>query len=163
MTPRLRYKKTGNPLYEQPPDISGISQTDDEGETFSEDGSNSGSSESLYFNPPTPAKGWWSTQEIVRSLSELKIRQTIENYRQAISILENELISRHVQATDNRRIYSKMVIQETRSYIRRSNRPSGTSRRCLLGILKKRSLSEEQRQEILDKWLELVEQYKESL
>jgi hypothetical protein len=32
-----------------------------------------------------------------------------------------------------------------------------------LGILKKRSLSREQRQEILDSWLELIAEYKESL
>ena len=171
MTPRLRYKKTGNPLYENPPTLSKFSSDRDaENKEFTDEDrydlpeetySNDDDTKPLYFT--IQPKGWWSTQEIVRTLSESKIRQAIENYRQTISLLENELISRRVSPSNNLRQYSRLVIQETRHYTRSNSKLSRTGRRQLLGILKKRSLSGEQRQEILDKWLELIEQYKESL
>jgi len=187
MTPRLRYKKTGNPLYERPPDLRVFIDDTEEARIYDEDNKNEepteeptnestnegryNSPEETYYNDDnaksvyftTQPKGWWSTQEIIRALSETKIRQTIENYRQAISLLENELISRRVSPSDNFRQYSRLAIQETRHYTRQNSKLSGTSRRHLLGILKKRSLSREQRQEILDSWLELIAEYKESL
>jgi hypothetical protein len=49
-------------------------------------------SNSIYHQP----KGWWSSANIIASLPDAKLKERIEFHRQQISLLQNELLTRHI-------------------------------------------------------------------
>ena len=142
--PRLRYLKKGNPLYEQPPSLSS-NYDDDENEQDTED----------FYRQ---RKGWWSTENIVASLSEEKIRILIERHRQNISLLENELVSRHISPKQHGYIIERLDQHETRrTNVRRSK--GSTDRGRILQVLARQHLLESVKREIKTKWMEILKTY----
>ena len=142
--PRLRYLKKGNLLYEQPPTFSS-NYDDDEDEQDTQD----------YYKQ---RKGWWSTENIVASLSEEKIRILIERHRQNISLLENELISRRISPRQHGYIIERLDQHETRRInVRRSK--SGTDRGRILQVLARQRMVQSVKDDIKKKWLEILDTY----
>jgi len=142
--PRLRYLKKGNPLYEQPPSLSS-NYDDNENEQDTED----------FYKQ---RKGWWSTENIVASLSEEKIRILIERHRQNISLLENELVSRHISPKQHGYIIERLDQHETRrTNVRRSK--GSTDRGRILQVLARQRMVQSVKDDIKKKWIEILDMY----
>lgn len=142
--PRLRYLKNRN-LNEQPSFVSFNYEESDDEEDFTD--------------PSKPRKGWWATSNVVASLSESKIRQAIENYRRAISLLENELISRRVSPRKTGNTYERLDLLKTGEVVRRRMQRARTNGQSFMGVLAKQRIPKQVREEIKRQWLEILDKY----
>lgn len=145
--PRIRYRKTGNPLYENPPDF-GLQDDNEELDESNDEG--------LFTTQP---KGWWSSKNVLGSITNDQIRQILKNYREAIALLEQELYSR--PAVDGRpsEQYSNLLGRQSEKMYYRTRKERKPSNKCdkyLRGL----KLTRSQKSEILKTWTSLLEQYK---
>lgn len=150
-------------IYEELQECNNISLTD------YEDDDEISSAESI-IDPTRQPKGWWSTESIIASLPTPKIKEILNNYKQAISVLENELISRRLSGTYDSHRYTRDVLQKTGSSIRRCVQSSRTTQRRVVGILTQlrprlRSVQNKQGQAVAcllkDTWRKILEVYLE--
>lgn len=146
--PRIRYRKTGNPLYENPPDF-GLQDDNEE--------LNESNDEGLFTTQP---KGWWSRDNVISSIPDEKIRQILKNYKEAIVLLEQELLSRSIVAGRPNEQYSNLLgRQSEKAYyrLRKERKPSNGCNKYLRGL----KLTRSQKSEILKTWTSLLQNYKE--
>jgi hypothetical protein len=160
MTPRLRYYKNFDYESENTNDAK-INQPNDEG-NFTE----SQSEEYENFK----SKNWLSNSNIIASLSDAKIKQSINHYKLLLQLLQNELTIRAFNTKPNlhfrgRKIFegSELPKQIRNTRIGKINRTSESTDvlqtstlKDIRRILKQLSLSKDAKRKLFDEWCSII-------